>query len=97
MLYTGEGEDPFWAILSQVFCAGSLFLFLSNFLLVGVHVAAVVKRGFFHLIPHALLMPFYWVLISLGAWKGFLQIFTKPFYWEKTLHGLDEAFQKEAE
>ena len=42
-------------------------------------------------------MPVYWVLISLGAWKGFLQIFTKPFYWEKTLHGLDAAFQKEAE
>ena len=97
MLYSGEGENPFLSGVSQIFCAGSVFLFLSNFLLVGVHVAAVVKRGFLHLIPHALLMPLYWVLISIGAWKGFLQIFTKPFYWEKTLHGLDAAFQKEAE
>ena len=34
-------------------------------------------------------MPLYWVLISVGAWKGFLQLFRRPFYWEKTQHGLD--------
>jgi hypothetical protein len=27
--------------------------------------------------------------MSLAAWKGFLQLFTNPFYWEKTEHGLD--------
>jgi hypothetical protein len=34
-------------------------------------------------------MPIYWILISIGAWKGFLQLLYKPFYWEKTVHGLD--------
>ena len=34
-------------------------------------------------------MPIYWVMISVGAWKGFIQLFTNPFYWEKTVHGLD--------
>ena len=47
-------------------------------------------RKYYRLIPAALLMPFYWLLISLAAWKGFAQIFTKPFYWEKTKHGLTE-------
>ena len=91
MLYIGPGESPFWSLISQIFCAGTVFLFFSNILLVAVHVAAVLKRRFYHLIPHALLMPFYWILISCGAWKGFLQIFTKPFYWEKTVHGLDSG------
>jgi glycosyltransferase XagB len=39
------------------------------------------------LLPFALLMPLYWVLISIGAWKGLLQLFTNPHYWEKTEHG----------
>ena len=81
-------------MVSQIFCAGTVFLFLSNLLLVGIHLAAVLKRRYFHLTIHALLMPFYWILISCGAWKGFLQIFTKPFYWEKTVHGLDADFNK---
>ena len=92
LLYIGPGESPFWSLVSQIFCVFSVFLLFSNFLLVGVHVAAVIKRKFYHLILPALLMPFYWILISCGAWKGFLQIFTKPFYWEKTVHGLDSEY-----
>lgn len=95
MLYTGPGESPFWSLVSQIFCAGTVFLFFSNILLVAIHVAAVLKRRLYHLIPHALLMPLYWTLISCGAWKGFLQIFTKPFYWEKTLHGLDSEYNNQ--
>jgi len=34
------------------------------------------------------LSPLYWALMSVAAWKGFLQLFTNPFYWEKTVHGL---------
>jgi hypothetical protein len=34
-------------------------------------------------------MPFYWIMISCGAWRGFFQLFSNPFYWEKTIHGLD--------
>jgi hypothetical protein len=26
--------------------------------------------------------------MSIAAWKGFLQLFYRPFYWEKTIHGL---------
>jgi hypothetical protein len=29
--------------------------------------------------------------MSIGAWKGFLQLFYRPFYWEKTVHGLDRG------
>jgi hypothetical protein len=29
--------------------------------------------------------------MSYAAWRGFLQLFTNPFFWEKTEHGLDEV------
>ena len=90
LVYYGTGEDPFWSIFSQIFFLGSLIMFFANFIFIGIGVAACVKRKFYWLIPAALLMPFYWLLISLAAWKGFAQIFTKPFYWEKTRHGLTE-------
>ena len=36
------------------------------------------------------MVPFYWILISIAAWKGFLQLIQpgKAHYWEKTQHGL---------
>ena len=63
-------------------------MFAANFIFIGIGVAACIKRNYYFLIPAALLMPLYWLMISLAAWKGFWQIFTKPFYWEKTRHGL---------
>ena len=35
----------------------------------------------------ALLAPAYWLLMSFAAWKGVLQLFYRPYYWEKTVHG----------
>ncbi len=91
LLYAGETESPFWAFFSQLFFIGALIMFFANFIFIGIGVAACIKRKFYHLIPAALLMPLYWLLISLAGWKGFIQIFTKPFYWEKTKHGLTDS------
>jgi glycosyltransferase XagB len=38
--------------------------------------------------PFALLNPVYWLLHSIAAYKALGQLFTKPFYWEKTQHGI---------
>lgn len=40
------------------------------------------------LVPAALLMPAYWVLMSLAAAKAWLQLVSSPSFWEKTTHGL---------
>ena len=89
MVYTGPNEDPLWSTLSIIFFVITCVLLISNALFVFMHVLACIKRKFYSLIPFALLTPIYWVLISIGAWKGFIQLFTNPFYWEKTVHGLD--------
>lgn len=90
MIYYGPKQAPVWSILSIIFFCVSVFLLCANLLFVLMHCLACVKRRWFHLLPCAILMPFYWVLISIGAWKGFLQLFTNPFYWEKTPHGQDQ-------
>ncbi len=74
---------------SPVFYAASLMLFGGNFVFVYLNVAGSLQRGEFGLVRTALLSPLYWGLMSFAAWKGFLQLFTNPFYWEKTEHGLD--------
>ncbi len=72
----------------MVFFSIGCVLVCANVLFVLYHFAACLKRRYYALLPFCFLMPFYWVLISLGAWKGLLQLFTRPFYWEKTVHGL---------
>jgi hypothetical protein len=94
MVFTGSGEDLFWSWLSIAFFVIGIVLMLANAMFVVAHLLACVKRRTYYLLPAALLMPFYWILISLGAWKGLWQLFTNPFYWEKTLHGLDQQDQK---
>lgn len=72
-----------------IYYAAATLLFLGNFVFLYMGVVAAVRRGYHHLAKYALLTPLYWGLMSLAAWKGFLQLFTNPFYWEKTQHGLD--------
>jgi hypothetical protein len=36
-----------------------------------------------------LLMPLYWLLLSLAAWRALDQLVGDPNRWEKTEHGLD--------
>ncbi|MCD6149808.1 hypothetical protein J7J13_03435 [bacterium] len=45
------------------------------------------KREQWDIIKYAFLVPFYWLMISLAAWKALWQLFFKPHYWEKTVHG----------
>ena len=53
----------------------------------GVAVARIAGKP--DLAPAALVVPFYWVLMSLAAAKAVLQLVRQPTYWEKTTHGLD--------
>lgn len=71
---------PFVAIAAFNLLVGNLF-FLSMMLL------ATWKEKQRDLILYSLFSPLYWLLMSIGAWKGTLQLFFKPYKWEKTSHG----------
>lgn len=57
--------------------------YASGMLIAGL---AATRRGLTGLLPHLVLMPFYWVLISFAAYRAVLQLATKPYLWEKTPH-----------
>lgn len=65
-------------------------LLLGNALIIYITMMSVYKRKYFELIPYALLNPFYWLFHSVAAYKGLWQLITKPFYWEKTTHGITD-------
>jgi glycosyltransferase XagB len=76
---------------SYVFFAASAMLFIGNFLFVFFNVAGTLQAGNYDLTRYALFSPFYWGLMSWAAVKGFWQLISNPFYWEKTTHGLDDG------
>ena len=51
-------------------------------------VKGVVRRRWWGLLPYVPLLPFYYVLISVAAWRGFAELFRATFRWNKTEHGL---------
>ncbi len=63
-------------------------LLLGNFLVIYLAAIAVFKRNYHELILYVMLNPFYYFLQSIAAWKALIQLFSNPFYWEKTQHGL---------
>ncbi len=82
------GAIDVWSLISQIFYPIAIMLFFGNILIVLMGLISCGKRNLWRLFPYALLMPFYWVLISAAAMKGFFQLFTNPWFWEKTTHGL---------
>ena len=43
----------------------------------------------------ALLVPLYWVMMSIASVKAIWQLVVTPSFWEKTAHGLDADSQSE--
>jgi cellulose synthase/poly-beta-1,6-N-acetylglucosamine synthase-like glycosyltransferase len=77
------------AFPGPVYYAAAFSLHVGNFAFAFITAAGSAHRGYYELVKYAFLSPIYWALMSIGAWKGLIQLFTKPFYWEKTVHGLD--------
>jgi hypothetical protein len=53
---------------------------------VALGAVAVARRGRTGLALHAVLMPFYWLAISLAAYRALWQLVKAPYLWEKTEH-----------
>lgn len=77
---------PVWAVYLSAFN-----LLLGNGLAIYLNMLAVFRRGMYGLVGWALLNPLYWLCHSYASYKALVQLFTKPFYWEKTNHGLTDS------
>ncbi len=56
-----------------------------------MNLIAIRENGRSDLVVSALLVPAYWLLMSVAAIKGVWQILVNPSYWEKTFHGLSTS------
>lgn len=84
--------DPAWLdrlFFDWVQIIALISLVLGNGIAIGLNILAVLgRRGNRHLVAFALSNPLYWTLHSIAAYKALWQLIRRPFYWEKTTHGL---------
>jgi cellulose synthase/poly-beta-1,6-N-acetylglucosamine synthase-like glycosyltransferase len=73
-----------WPIL---YMATLCFMF-GNFLFAYFGLVPAIALRKPNLVRAALLLPGYWMLMSLAAYKGLRELVTNPFFWQKTTHGL---------
>lgn len=43
------------------------------------------------------LVPVYWMLLSVAAWRAVYKLLVRPFEWEKTAHGLAKTWRRSGE
>ncbi|MDQ2832131.1 MAG: glycosyltransferase, partial [Chloroflexota bacterium] len=86
--HLGVLQSPF---PSWVYWVAIVNLIVGNFAFTYTNMVAVGRRNLWDLMIWTAFSPVYWALMSIAAWKGFVQLITRPSYWEKTDHGLTAA------
>lgn len=92
MLVWVLGRPP---VIAMIFPPMTYYVCLALFLIgapLSVYSGLVVTKelGKPHLWPAALLTPLYWLLQAVAAVKAIYQLVFRPFFWEKTVHGLTQ-------
>lgn len=63
-------------------------LVLGNSVMIYMNVIALREDGRGDLLWPALIVPVYWLMMSVASIKGMWQLIRNPSYWEKTFHGI---------
>lgn len=63
-------------------------LIAGNFLYVYYYMLGVANRKHYDLIKYVIFVPFYWLGMSMAAYKAVFEFIFNPHYWFKTKHGL---------
>jgi len=85
---------PIDALLTPMMHNVVLFLFISTEL-VNIAVGAWAVRGkqHRHLMKWVPTLHVYFPLGALAGWKAIYEVVTRPFYWDKTMHGVFDTLQ----
>ncbi len=87
-LYTYVGPAIESLYPAPVFYMAVFSLVFGNFLYMYYYMIGIMKRREYDVLKYTFLIPVYWVLISTAGFFALYQLFFKPHYWEKTVHGL---------
>jgi len=63
-------------------------LLANNLLLTGLAMLSPHRRGRGDLAPWGLTVIAYWAMVSAAGYRALVQLVTRPFFWEKTTHGV---------
>ena len=78
-----------WLVVAALWSLISLLL--GNGAALYMNLVAIREDDRSELLGSALLIPLYWLMMSVAAIKGMWQILVNPSYWEKTFHGLSTS------
>ena len=73
---------------APVLYMGVFSLLFGNFLYMYYYMIGCAKREYDDIIKYVFLVPFYWLAMSMAAWRAVYKIIRDPHYWAKTNHGL---------
>lgn len=84
-----EAESRFWSNLPTgtaitVLVGGFVAMLLPAYI-------GCRRRGWHDLVPFVPLLPVYFLLVSLAAWRGVIELVFAPDRWNKTEHGLSRT------
>lgn len=82
---------------TPVLYMGLFSLVIGNFLYMYYYMIGCAKREYDDIIKYVILVPFYWLLMSVAAFRAAVQVVTNPHYWFKTKHGLHLRNKKASE
>jgi cellulose synthase/poly-beta-1,6-N-acetylglucosamine synthase-like glycosyltransferase len=91
--YVGPAIESLYP--SYVFYMAVTSLIFGNFLFMYYYMIGCMKREQYSILKYTFLIPFYWIMISIAGFIALYQLFFKPHYWEKTVHGLHLLNKKE--
>lgn len=84
--FLGEKIEYFFPasiLYPAVFCA-----VVGNFLYFYYYMIGCAKRGYYDIMKYVLLIPLYWLMMSIATWNAVFGILVRPHHWFKTKHGL---------
>jgi cellulose synthase/poly-beta-1,6-N-acetylglucosamine synthase-like glycosyltransferase len=84
-------HPPFVAALFPpvLYYTGLLCMTLGNLAFYYATIISARTTGQPKLVLAATIAPVYWAMMSIAAIKALVQLFSVPYFWEKTAHGLD--------
>ncbi len=69
------------------------YVLIGNFIFVNAiyiysYILGMAKREQWDLLPAVLLLPIYWGMLLIASFKAVYELIVKPYYWQKTEHGI---------
>ena len=65
-----------------------IFLALGYAVSIFVSMVGLFRRGLLRCAWALVLLPLYWLMLSIASWRALFQLARDPYRWEKTEHGL---------